>query len=259
MSDSLVPAVTAMSGGVREPVGWFRYQVVSDTWTWSPGLFQIHGFLPGEIVPTSAVFVAHKHPDDRSHTEEVMAAVLATGQPYCCRHRIIDARQRKRTVVTIGQGTVGQHGAVTDVHGYFVDITDAQRAATQADIELAVAASAATRADIEQAKGALMLVHGITAVDAFAVLRWHSQHANIQSRALARMITDGISSPTAGETPNQRISRLLGGLVAGYTDKWQNPPTVAGSGRSSLEPSRSGRPGRRTMRAGQASGGSAPG
>lgn len=236
MWDSLLPAVTAMSGGVREPVGWFRYQVASDTWTWSPGLFQIHGFAPDEIVPTSAVFVAHKHPDDRSHTEEVLAQVLATGQPYCCRHRIIDARQRVRTVVTIGQGTLDEHGAVTDVYGYFVDITDAQRAATEADIELAVAASAATRADIEQAKGALMLVHGITAVDAFAVLRWHSQHANIKLRSLARMITDGISTPTAGETPNQKISRLLGGVVPGYPDKWQNTPTVAAGSRSSLEP-----------------------
>ena len=236
MWDSLLPAVTAMSGGVREPVGWFHYQVASDTWTWSPGLFQIHGFRPDEIVPTSAVFAAHKHPDDRSHTDEVMAAVLATGQPYCCRHRIIDARQRERTVVTIGQGTLDEHGAVTDVHGYFVDITDAQRAATQADIELAVAASAATRADIEQAKGALMLVHGITAVDAFAVLRWHSQHANIKLRALARMITDGISTPTAGETPTQKISRLLGGVVAGYPDKWQDTRPIAAGSRTSLDP-----------------------
>ena len=235
MSDSLLPAVTAMSGGVREPVGWFRYQVASDTWTWSPDLFQIHGFAPDEIVPTTAVFAAHKHPDDRSHTDEVMAAVLATGQPYCCRHRIIDARQRVRTVVTIGQGTLDEHGSVTVVHGYFVDITDAQRAATEADIELAVAASAATRADIEQAKGALMVVHGITAVDAFAVLQWHSQHANIKLRALARMITDGISAPTAGETPNQKISRLLGGVVAGYPDHWQNAPTVASGSPSALQ------------------------
>ncbi len=50
------------------------------------------------------------------------------------------------------------------------------------------------------------------------------------------MITDGVSTPTPGETPNQKISRLLGGLVAGYTDKWQNPPTVAAGSRSSLEP-----------------------
>lgn len=219
--DSLLPAVTALSGGVGEPVGWFRYHVASDTWTWSPGLFQIHGFRPDEFVPTSAVFVAHKHPDDRSHTEEVLAEVLATGQPYCCRHRIIDARQQVRTVVTIGRGTLDPQGMVTDVHGYFVDITEAQRAATAADIEAAVEASAATRADIEQAKGALMVVHGITDVDAFAVLMWHSQHANIKLRVLARMITDGISTPTIGETPGQKVSRLLGGVVAGYADKWQ--------------------------------------
>lgn len=233
--ESLLPAVTAMSGGVQEPVGWFRYHVAGDTWTWSPGLFEIHGFAPDEIVPTSAVFVAHKHPDDRAHTDEALAAVLATGQPYCCRHRIIDARQQVRTVVTIGQGTLDEQGAVTDVHGYFVDITDAQQAATDTDIQVAVQASAATRADIEQAKGALMLVHGITAVDAFAVLQWHSQHANIKLRTVARMITDGISTPTAGETPNQKISRLLGGMVAGYTDQWHTP-VVAAVGRSSLEP-----------------------
>jgi hypothetical protein len=165
-----------------------------------------------------------------------MAAVLATGAPYCCRHRIIDARQRERTVVTIGQGTLDEDGSVIDVHGYFVDITNAQGAATAADVDLAVQASAATRADIEQAKGALMLVHGITAVDAFAVLQWHSQHANIKLRTLAQMITDGISTPTAGETPNQKISRLLGGVVAGYADKWEGTPILAGGARGSLEP-----------------------
>ena len=46
MTYSLLPAATAVSGGVREPVGWFRYQVDRDEWTWSPGLFEIHGFRP---------------------------------------------------------------------------------------------------------------------------------------------------------------------------------------------------------------------
>lgn len=193
-------------------------EVVADPWR-------------GEIVPTTAVFAAHKHPDDRSHTEEVMAAVLATGQPYCCRHRIIDAGQHVRTVVAIGQGTVDEQGAVTDVHGYFVDITDAQVAAVATDIQLAVQASAATRADIEQAKGALMLVHGMTAVDAFAVLLWHSQHANMKLRDLARVITRGISTPRAGESLHQRVSRLLGEVVAGYSDKRQQA-ALAGADRA---------------------------
>ena len=210
-----------MAGGVREPVGWFRYHVATDRWTWSAGLYEMHGFEPGEIVPTSAVFVAHKHPDDRPHTDEVMATVLETGAPYCCRHRIVDNHQQIHSVVTIGQGTLDDTGQVTEVHGYFVDLTESSRASSQAEVEQAVKASAASRADIEQAKGALMLVHGISAADAFAVLRWHSQHANIKLRDLATMLTAGISTPATGETPTQRISRLLGEVVPGYATSWQ--------------------------------------
>lgn len=220
---SLSPAVTAMAGGVREPVGWFRFQVDTEAWTWSPGLFEIHGFEPGEIVPTSAVFAAHKHPDDRAHTDEVMANVLATGQPFCCRHRIINSRQQVRTVVSIGQGTLDDTGRVTEVHGYFVDISAAERHAADQEIRQAVLESAVGRADIEQAKGALMVVHGISAVDAFEILRWHSQHANVKLRDLATMITAGISSPpTPGDTPNQRIGRLLAAVVEGYGTGWRD-------------------------------------
>lgn len=222
MSDSLLPAIAAMAGGARQPIGWFRYQVATDSWTWSPTLFQIHGFEPGEIVPTSEIFAAHKHPDDRIHTDEVMAEVLTAGQPYCCRHRIIDARQQVRTVVTIGQGTIDANGDVTELHGYFVDISDAGRHAAEEEIRKAVERSAAGRAEIEQAKGALMVVQGISAVDAFAVLRWHSQHSNMKLKDLASLITAGISVVAlATETPNQRISRVVGQVVVGFSDQWR--------------------------------------
>jgi hypothetical protein len=50
----------------------------------------------------------------------------------------------------------------------------------------------------------------VDAVDASAVLRWHSSHANIKLRDVATFITQVISGPlTPEETPNQRISRLL--------------------------------------------------
>lgn len=228
MSGSLLPAAAAVSGGVREAVGWFRYDLVTDSWTWSAGMFEIHGFAPGEIVPTSAVFTSHKHPDDRAHTDEVLAAVLATGEPFCCRHRIVDSRRRVRTVVSIGQGTLDESGQVVEVHGYFVDISDAERRASDLEIRMAVEASAEHRADIEQAKGALMIVHGISAADAFAVLRWHSSHANLKLRDVARTLTAGMSAPlTPAETPNQRVSRLLGGIVSGYNDAWRTPELEA--------------------------------
>lgn len=215
MQERLGSVITAMAGGSREPVGWFEYDVPSNVWTWSPDLFRIHGFEPGEIVPTTEVLLAHKHPEDRNHTDQVLDAVLATGQPFCCRHRIITTRQQERTVITIGQGVLDNQRHVVTVHGYFVDITDAARHASTQEIQDAVDKSAGTRADIEQAKGALMIVQGVSADDAFAILRWISSHANIKLRDIAQFITNGMQHPaTPTETPNQRLGRLLGGLAS---------------------------------------------
>lgn len=216
MDNRIQPVIAAMAGGEREQLGWFDYDLTTDTWTWSATLFQIHGFEPGEIVPTTAVFVSHKHPEDRVHTDEVLAAVLETGQPFCCRHRIITSRREVRTVVTIGQGTLDDAGRVVKVTGYFVDITDAATAVSQQAIREAVAGSAAARAQIEQAKGALMIVQGVSAEDAFAVLRWHSSHANVKLRDLAQLIVDAIQQPyPEGDNANQRLGRLLTGVVDG--------------------------------------------
>lgn len=208
--------IAAVAGGDREQLGWFDYDLGTDTWTWSAALFEMHGFAPGEIVPSTAIFVSHKHPEDRHHTDEVLAAVLETGQPFCCRHRIITSRQEIRTVVTIGQGQLDDSGAVVRVTGYFVDITDAATAISRQAIREAVEASAAARAQIEQAKGALMMVQGVSADDAFAVLKWHSSHANVKLRDLAQLIVDSIQQPYTGrETATQRLSRLLSGVVDG--------------------------------------------
>jgi hypothetical protein len=216
VTNDLRPVVEAVAGGTREPVGWFRYQVNEDLWTWSAELYQIYGFEPGEIVPTTAVITSHKHPDDRVHTDEVLASALATGQPFCCCQRIVTARQKIRTVVTIGRGYLDDSGSVSEVHGYLVDITGVATHASRQELQDAVEKSAATRADIEQAKGALMVVQGVSADDAFAVLAWHSSHANVKLRELAVMITREISHPLAGtESAAGRISRLLAGLVQG--------------------------------------------
>ncbi len=226
MDNVLEPVVAAMAGGVREQVGWFEYHVLSDSWTWSPGLYEMHGFQPGEIVPTTDIFVAHKHPEDRAHTDEVLATVLATGQPFCCRHRIVTSRQEVRTVVTIGQGSLDDRGRVVEVRGYFVDITDASLQASKQEIQEAVEMSAASRADIEQAKGALMVVQGVSDRDAFEVLRWHASHANIKLREVARTIVHGMQSPlTQSETADQRMSRLLTAVVPGHPNL-PGPPSA---------------------------------
>jgi hypothetical protein len=216
--DNLARAASALAAGTRQPMGWFKYVVATDEWTWSESLYAMHGLEPGEVVPTTEVFLAHKHPEDRAHTGHVLDEVLAGGQPFCCRHRIVDSQGNVRVVVSIGVGEVGETGQVEVMHGYFVDITDAAARARSEEITAAVEASAKTRATIEQAKGALMLAEGLTADDAFELLASHSSQANIKLRDVAKTITDAISAPYRdGETPNQRIGRLLRSVVAGMT------------------------------------------
>src|SRR5207237_1148449 len=59
-----------------------------------------------------------------------------------------------------------------------------------------------SRAQIEQAKGALMLVYGITADHAFAVLQWRSQETNTKLRHLAAKLASALT--TLGGGPLQQ-------------------------------------------------------
>ena len=104
MDEQALAAVGAMAGGTNPPVGRFRFVASTQRWWWSDELFQMHGFGPGDVVPTTELLEAHKHPEDRAYAVDSLATALQNGQPFCCRHRIIDNRQKIHTVVSIGQG-----------------------------------------------------------------------------------------------------------------------------------------------------------
>jgi hypothetical protein len=153
---------------------------------------------------------AHQHPDDRAGAIELITAAVTAGKPFCSRHRIINARQRTHTVVTIGEGIRDDDGQVVQVSGYFIDVTDALHREIAAAARIAVEQSAGGRAAIEQAKGALMITYGLDEDEAFALLRWHSQHANIKLRDIAAGITDRTSDPDiAGLSADGKITEIL--------------------------------------------------
>src|SRR6478609_2716924 len=61
-----------------------------------------------------------------------------------------------------------------------------------------------TMPEIEQAKGALMVVYGITAEAAFALLRWYSQHRNVKLRAIAAALTQATPRVAMGAGATKR-------------------------------------------------------
>ena len=96
----------------------------------------------------------------------------------------------ERTVLLAGHGESGDGGRVDRVQGYLVDLTDARRDASRDDVQEALAGALDHRAVIEQAKGVLMLAHGVDADESFALLRAYSQDHNVKVRDLADRLVD---------------------------------------------------------------------
>ncbi|GAA1855159.1 PAS and ANTAR domain-containing protein [Myceligenerans crystallogenes] len=185
-----------LDGGTRPPVGRYRLDLATGQWAWSDEVYLMHGFAPGEIVPTTPLMLSHKHPEDRARFDGVLRRAAETGQTFSSVHRIRDARGRTRTLAVTGQGRRDPDtGQVTELVGYFIDVTDSHRKAAERDATASIQASAERRAVIEQAKGVLMVVHGVEELEAFALLREASNRSNIAVRDLAGVLVSLVSQP----------------------------------------------------------------
>ena len=205
------PTGNPLDGGFDEPMGRYTYEVATHSWWWSDQMYAIHGFAPGEVVPTTALLHAHKHPDDFEYAVKALQTVLLEPTEYCCRYRIIDARRKVRTVVSLGQSLADADGTVVRIAGYFVDVTESERLHSQDAVHEAIEHSARSRAVIEQAKGAIMFSYNLTDGEAFTLLRKHSQHHNIKLRDLAAAMVDSFTHPDAAAStiPQKIAARLL--------------------------------------------------
>ena len=156
-------------------VGRFTWEVPTGGWWWSEDLYRIYGYEPGTIEPSLDAFLQHKHPQDLARIDAVFNRCLSEGGPFSCWHRIIDATGKQRTVVVVGYGERDEADENTvRMHGFMVDVTQSGQQDTNAALEAALK----NRAGIDQVKGAIMVVHGLDADAAFALLRGHSQAYN---------------------------------------------------------------------------------
>ena len=104
------------------PVGYFTYTVDDDHWTWSDGMYSLHGFQSGEVTPSTALLLAHQHPDDRAGVYDVLDNAMRAATPFCCYHRVIDRHEFEHAVMLVGRGVRDDRGVVERLEGYFVDL-----------------------------------------------------------------------------------------------------------------------------------------
>lgn len=200
-----------MTTVITGPYGPFVYTVATGSWWWSDDLYRILGFEPGDVVPTTDLLLRHKHPDDVAVATALIHSAFSSGEPFALWHRVIDARTRTRTVVSVGRGVRDDAGELVEVHGYMVDVTGSTRGQTAREVDEAVRRSAETRAAIEQAKGILMVTAGLDADAAFALLKRSSQHANVKLRELAQRLVEGLAEGReSGLEAPEVVARVLG-------------------------------------------------
>jgi hypothetical protein len=204
-----------MTTVITGPYGPFRYNVATQQWWWSDDLYRIHGFEPGDVVPTTDLLFRHKHPDDAAVATAIILNAFTSGEPFALWHRIIDAKLRTRTVVSVGDGVLDENGELVEVRGYMVDVTGSKRSQTARDIDEAVRRSAESRGTIEQAKGVLMAALAVDADDAFAMLKKSSQNANVKLRDLAAtLLTTFEEMRVDGLDARKAVEAVLGDVAA---------------------------------------------
>jgi hypothetical protein len=202
----------ALALGTRARSGGFRLSLETQRWWWSDEVYAIHGFAPHEVVPTTQLLLAHKHPEDRDRVVAALDEARRTGEPFSSVHRIVDARGRVRVVAVVGEGQSSTDGGPpTVLHGYFVDVTDVVDDRAQAAASVAIAAAAQSRAVIDQAVGVVAFVLSVDTRAAFDVLRAASNDANVPIRVLSRAIVGAL--PTLRHDP-ARVSHFIEGLLA---------------------------------------------
>jgi hypothetical protein len=104
-------------------VGRYTWNLRTGHWTWDQGIYVLYG-LPETVPPSKETFQAHKHPDDREHTVEVIEQALATGQSFACEHRIIRTDGTVRHVVATGEVLTDERGGPQVLRGRMVDVSD---------------------------------------------------------------------------------------------------------------------------------------
>ena len=206
------PSLTRETG---QKIGQYRLDLKTGAWWWSSETYRVHGFEPGDVVPTTELVLAHKHPDDREHVRAVLDHAEATGEPFSSVHRIMDAHGVERYVVLVGQGRRDREsGEVVELLGYFVDITTTVAGRAQERARRDITAAAEGRGPIEQAKGIIALAYRVTPDAAFASLRRSSSLANVKVRDIAESVVAVAQDLPAGADPRPALDRVLAGVQA---------------------------------------------
>jgi hypothetical protein len=189
--------------------GTFRVEFPAQTAEWSDGMYQVHGYQRGEVVPTLALMYSHKHPEDRPWCQDIGEKVSQAGGHFCTYHRIIDAQGGVRHVLTSGDAIRDDDENITAVEGIALDRCSTPRRGTAQAASEAVGAAASTRSVIDLARGMLMGRLLIGSDAAFRLLVSDSSRRNIKLTLVATELVALAERPDGAAGLEAAVQRML--------------------------------------------------
>lgn len=197
MADRLESYSYPLGTQERCTVGTFRIDFKRSQAQWSDGMFAIHGYARGEVVPTLDLILAHKHPEDLGPIVGVLDGLRRDGGHGAVFHRILDSAGREHRVLTMVETLSDDSRTIVGFQGLMVDLTQTVAVQTRQESAAAVRGAYATKALIEQAKGVIMCCLQIGSEEAFGILTERSQRTNSKLAVIAAELVDSVY---AGET-----------------------------------------------------------
>lgn len=162
---------------------------------WSEEIYSIHGYRPGDVVPTLALTLAHKHPEDLPRIQALNADLFAHGGHVAIYHRLIDAQSHEHTVLTAGEAVLDEAGGLSTVTGLMLDLTSTIHGETELAARQAIQGAMGTHATIAKAEGILMGRLGIGSEEAFELLTSYSNNRNIKLAGVAYCLVSLAENP----------------------------------------------------------------
>lgn len=117
---------TPSTSAVPADCGWFGWNIARGTTVWSDSVYRLHGYRPGQIIPSSALAFHHKHRDDLYGCVDALHAGMVDDRLIVHEHRLVDAQGQTRTVVMIARPVGDGQGRVRNIRGFLLPVDPAQ-------------------------------------------------------------------------------------------------------------------------------------
>ncbi|MDR0786332.1 MAG: PAS domain-containing protein [Gemmatimonadota bacterium] len=128
-------------------LGGWEWDIVADTLTWTPEIYQLFGVNPEEYPVTGiSSYLSFIHPDDRERVVTVIGEAYRTGGWFDHEERIVRSDGRERVLRTRGHAIAEEGGIILRMAGSCIDITEF-REAHEKELELTRARTARMTAE----------------------------------------------------------------------------------------------------------------